>query len=119
MSRQFYCSQCGKHLTTFRKALPTYGTVIDLIDPHECSEEPIEFDLTPLHPSSFKPENVDNKFVQKLNELTPKLNQPKEGKLRDRRNDVPSSAPPNVLGILKNMQNSIPDKPLVSPESEE
>jgi len=117
--RQFYCSQCGKHLTTFRKALPTYGTVIDLIDPHECSEEPVEFDLTPLSVPAFNPEKSDKKFVQKLNELTPKtLGQINKEILRDRRDEVPSSAPSTVLGIIKSLQNSIPDK-MIPSESEE
>jgi hypothetical protein len=117
--RNFYCSQCGKHLTTFRKALPSHGTVIDLIDPHECSEEPVDFDLTPLNVPTFNPEKGDKKFVQKLNELTPKkLNTFFENDLKDRRDEIPSSAPPNVLGILKSLQNSIPDK-IISPESEE
>jgi len=63
-----YCANCGIRLPIFRKALPAFGKIIDLVEPHECSEEPVEIDLTPIDipPLEIGP---DNKYVQKLNAL--------------------------------------------------
>ena len=84
-----------------------------MVEPHECTEEPQELDLTPVQVPAFEPD-PEGKFVQNLNNLyKPKeegslLNQ----ELRDKRSDdqVKSSAPPSVLDTLKTMRNSTPEK---------
>ena len=43
-----YCANCGQRQPLFRKALPAYGRIIDLTEPHECTAEVQEFDLEPL-----------------------------------------------------------------------
>jgi hypothetical protein len=106
-----YCSNCGLRLTVIRKALPKYGRIIDLIEPHECLDEPVEFDLTPIEVPAFTsvPEKGKNKFVQKLNGLQPRT----EG-TGDRRNpehiksDASSIAPRTLLDSVKSMHNTTP-----------
>lgn len=100
MTKFVYCSECGMKLQVFKRALKGYGRIIDIINPHECSSEPIEIDLTPTEiPTKL---DSNGKFVQKLNNLRPsKVNQPD---LRDRRSEpeVKSSAPTNVIQRMKN-----------------
>jgi len=105
----FYCSKCGTRLTVHRKALPTHGRIIELVDPHECLDEPMPFDLSPIEVPHFDnvdaPEKEDNLFVQKLNELSKASgNAMPEAILEDRRDpkftkegSPKSSAPENLL----------------------
>lgn len=123
MSKSVYCSNCGQRLPVIRKAYPKLGRIIEMIEPHECTEEPQQLDLTPLEVPTFQQE-AEGKFVQSLNNL---YNQPKakeEGSLlgnglKDRRTEdqIKSSAPPSVLDTLKTMQNTTPEKdPTNEPE---
>lgn len=95
-----YCSECGTALVVTRKAIKSLGRIIDIIDPHECSEEPADLNLDPMPTPSAE----DGKFVQNLN----KLNVPS---IKDTRpNDqVKSSAPSNLLEQVKGFQNSRPE----------
>lgn len=96
-----HCSQCGQELPITRKALPKYGRIVDLIDPHECGEI-VEPDWSIV--SVPLPSSGTKKFVQKLNELQPP---PKEQPLRDLRNvsdDQKSSAPETILKAIKNFE---------------
>lgn len=127
---KIYCSNCGLLLKLTRKALPKYGTVLDLVDPHTCLEVPVDpasiiIDATPI--------GEIPKFVSSLNDLESSRNQGMarvhkenygEGKslrpssmtgtndLRDMRFDQqdkrPSTAPSSVLDQIKSMSNSIP-----------
>jgi len=118
MSKLTFCANCGKRLEVFKKAIPTYGRIIDLISPHECSDEPVEFDITPLDVPTFEPKGEDNKFVKKLNELSPKRLPNKDLDLRDRRptEQVKSTAPDSLLHNVRGMSNSTPANDLVDPE---
>lgn len=109
MSKLTYCANCGLRLKIYKKALPNYGRIIDLIEPHECTEEPVEFDVTPLDVPAFQPGEKDNKFVKKLNGLTPFPSNDKLD-LRDRRpsDQVKSTAPDSLLSNLRGMQNTPP-----------
>lgn len=66
-----YCAKCGTRLTLTRKALPKYGRIINLVKPHECPDEPVEFDLSPVDVPTFAEpvKEGDDKFVQNLNRL--------------------------------------------------
>jgi hypothetical protein len=107
-----YCANCGKPLQVFRKALPSHSRIIDLVEWHECLEEPLDLDLEPLtslQPSNIKEEGKD-KFVQKLNDLPVPQLLNTDSSLKDRRphDQVKSTAPPTVFDTLKSMQNSTP-----------
>lgn len=72
MTKVVYCSKCGKRLLIYRKALPAYGTIIELIEPHKCGTKVEDFDLSPLpyHPNVDElSKDENNKFVRKLNNL--------------------------------------------------
>ncbi len=107
-----YCSNCGLRLAVIRKALPKYGRIIDLIEPHKCLDEPVEFDLTPID-VSVPSVNSGNKnaFVQKLNELQPSSigteNLTDRRKTEDIKGDS-SSAPRTLLDNIKSMHNTTP-----------
>ena len=114
-----FCSNCGLRLAVIRKALPKYGRIIDLIEPHKCLDKPVEFDLTPVEVPTFTNvvEEGKNKFVQKLNELEPLPLLPPipgiEG-TGDKRNpehvksEGSSSAPRTLLDNVKAMHNTTP-----------
>ena len=111
MSKQYFCANCGLRLDVYRRAMPKYGRILELVTPHECSEEPVEFDLTPLDLPTPMPSEKENKFVKKLNELSPPppFHNPAID-LRDRRpiEQVKSSAPESLLTHLKGMPLTIP-----------
>ncbi len=110
-----YCSVCGQHIPVIRKAMPKFGTIIDLIEPHECLEEPVEFDLTPIDNKIIDVNKEKNKFVQNLNKLQPSKAF-STNELKDRRFEeseevkeekkVTSSAPDTVLDMIKQMETS-------------
>ena len=108
-----FCTNCGLRITVTRKALPKYGRIIDLIEPHECLDEPVEFDLTPIEVPAFTnvPERNKNAFVQKLNELQPSpigtKNLTDRRKTEDIKGDS-SSAPRTLLDNIKSMHNTTP-----------
>ncbi len=112
MSKVVYCSSCGTPLEITRKALPKYGRIIDLVPPHECSEELHDVELVPI--SVPLPKSEEGKFVQHLNELEPpqNLGAVSTEQLRDRRSAEyiknVSSAPISLLDQLSTLQNSIP-----------
>ena len=129
-----YCANCGTRLNVLRKALPKYAKIIDIVEYHECPNESVEIDLTPVDipPFDIQKEKGKNKFVQKLNDLQPSKHFDIQGTeigrvvggasigalstadLRDRRkseevkSDIDSTAPNSVLGQLKSMQNTTP-----------
>lgn len=131
MSQPVYCSNCGKRLNVLLKAMPKYGTIVRLVEYHECTPEPMELDLTPVDVPVFKPTEGKDKFVKKLNDLNPSPNIGgiSTEHLRDRRFDVEekkvkgaeikSTAPESLLNQLKSLENSIPASSLEEPESEE
>ena len=72
--KHVYCSRCGTRLAISRKALPKYGKIINIVEYHECPDEPVEIDLTPVDIPTFVsvPGDLDkNTFVQNLNGLLP------------------------------------------------
>jgi hypothetical protein len=136
MSRRFYCAECGKVLIVSRKALPKYATIIDVVEVHKCSKEPIEFDLEPVIDYS-QLARKDGKFVKKLNDLNPPAAKGIFGgvsteDLRDRRFDSgpaltkinkespKSTAPKSILNIIEQMElTNTPENSINDSESEE
>ncbi len=112
MGKIFHCSNCGLRLSIYRKAMPKYGRILELVIPHECSEEPVEFDLSPLDSPTTMPDEKDNKFVKKLNDLSlPSLRPASvDLDLRDRRptDQVKSSAPESLLTHMRGMLPTTP-----------
>jgi hypothetical protein len=118
---KLFCANCGLQLRTIRKAVPKYGTILDLVEPHTCLETPVD-PTTVLIEAPISTEDR-NKFVESLNGLKPPASPlgsidraPRRPSmtgtddLRDRRFDgkVPSIAPSSVLDQIKSMSNSIP-----------
>jgi hypothetical protein len=126
---KLYCSNCGVNLKLIRKALPKYGTVIDLVEPHKCLDSPVDPHTAIINAPVFEGES--DKFVKSLNELKPSDVHPMgvsfekrprvssmtgTDDLRDRRFDqeskIASTAPSSVLDQIKQMGNSIPSHDL-------
>lgn len=108
-----YCSKCGTCLAVTRKALPKYGKIINIINPHECPDEPIELNLTPVEIPSFGAveEKGENTFVQNLNGLLSSTTG--TDNLVDRRKaenvkGESSSAPRMLLDNIESMHNTAP-----------
>jgi len=121
MPKFVYCSVCGTKTEVTRKALKNYGRIVELIDPHKCLDEPIEFDLSPNEVPSYTTES-EKKFVKKLNGLSNPEGKalPTEG-IRDRRfEDVKLTAPQNLIENLKGLGNVEPENsPLDGYDGEE
>jgi hypothetical protein len=101
---RLYCSECGLRLNTARKAMRAYGTIIDVVEPHVCSEIPSEIDLGPI--STLKQPTIGGKFADKLDSIQP----PTQSPLVDQRpapslrNELGTSAP---IGILEGIRSQI------------
>jgi len=131
---KLYCANCGTQLRIIRKAVPSRGIILDLVEYHECLE-------TPADPSQVIVEapiasGDRNKFVKSINDLSPanessvKTFKSQERRpssmlgtddLRDRRFDnekIPSTAPSSVLDQIKQMGNSIPAHDVKEDDSE-
>ena len=121
-----YCSECGTRLNVMRKAMPKYGAVINVVEYHDCPDEPVELDLTPVDIPTFDPPEGKDQFVQKLNKLSPLTTSGDVSTedLRDRRgrehikDDSVSSAPKDLLDNMDSMQHSTPEnEPNGEPEN--
>ena len=118
-----FCANCGTRLNITRKAIPKYATIIDVVEFHECPEEPIPLDLTPIDIPSFKVKEDKNKFVENLNDLVPKSILAAMGApdLRDRRDEKDvkelgkTSAPDGLTSMIDNLQ---PTQPASDPGKE-
>ena len=144
MANELFCSECGLRLQVIRKAMPRFGRIVDLIEPHVCLEVPIEPSFEPNPMTPFTRE-AKGKFVQVLNKLEPgpgvwpdakKFGVPEGDTLQgnvpgfgmigtddlaDRRGPevVKSTAPQAIFTGLSQMQNSTPSHDLVEPEGNE
>lgn len=116
MSKIYFCANCGTRLNVFRKAMPKFGTIVDLVEFHECLDEPVEFDLAPVDVPRYAPKEGKDKFAQKLNELQPQsmLSAMSSTDLRDRRSDsdvksdIDTTAPQGLLNQMKSLTNTTP-----------
>lgn len=122
--KHLYCANCGQRLTVTRLALPKYGTIIDTVNYHECLDEPVEINLQANPAPAF---TEKNKFISKMGHSEGSLSRPVRmigtDDLRDRRfeNEITkSTAPVNVLSMLKTIEGSIPvHDSMPEPESED
>lgn len=109
MSKFVYCSQCGTRLPRYRKAIKEIPTIIEMIDPHVCPDEPVPLDLGPSEMIEFV--EPSGKFAESLKDMKARgvPGQISTADLRDRRSkpDVKSSAPLSVLDQLKSMNPSV------------
>jgi len=121
--KKLHCSNCGLQLKLIRKAMPKYGTILDLVEPHKCLETPID-PHTIIVEAPILTGDCD-KFVKSLNGLnlpnSDNIREPRRfsmtgtDDLRDRRFDqakTPSTAPSSVLDQIKQLGNSIPSHDL-------
>jgi hypothetical protein len=110
-----YCANCGTRLNILRKALPKFGLIVNVVEYHECLDEPIELDLKPIDIPIFKEVKDKNKFVQNLNDLSTSksiIGEVDSNTLRDRRFEnakelkEPSkvSTPSEVLNLINSMK---------------
>jgi len=112
-----YCANCGLKLHLVRRAVPKYGTVVNIVLYHKCLDLPISYEDDIL---ADKIEGAD-KFVQSLNELckpfvvSPSPSKPSRSfgtdDLRDRRfekDEVKSTAPSSILDLINKPQPSSP-----------
>ena len=110
--RQVYCANCGTRLNIIQKALPKFGVTVAIAEYHECLDEPIELNLTPIEIPKFENPEGKDKFVQNLDKLDIPigLTQLVDGGLRDRRpNDqVKSNAPKSVLDRVRQHIGTMP-----------
>ena len=110
MANFIYCSACGHKSLVHRKALPNYGKIIDVIEPHVCTEEVQELDLKPMEVRT-QPLKGSNKFVDYLNELKPKVKDIFEPTGDKRSKEfIKSSAPESIISNLKSLQNLTPSR---------
>jgi len=108
-----YCSNCGKALPIRRKAMPKFAKILDIIDPHECSEN--------LEMPELTPTNVpmrEGKLEKELNKMSPKpsVYGVSTDNLRDRRigavdlreqtNNAPKSILDSLIKPTKNEEGS-------------
>jgi hypothetical protein len=100
----------------YRKALPKYASIVELVEPHTCLPQAIDFDLSPSEVPVYTPKApVDN---------LPKFGMASTSNLRDRRfesdSDIKSVAPESIRSMIDSMANSQPSKPLTDlPEGED
>lgn len=146
---KLYCSNCGLQLKIIRKAMPKFGTIIDLVEPHKCLETPIDPNTIIVEAPVFIGDR--DKFVKSLNKLIPTNigreigHSHSEGKslrpssmtgtdgLRDSLYQLPkdhrfdpepkpglkSTAPKTLLNIIEGIENSTPERDIINPKSEE
>jgi len=96
MARKYYCAKCGKELTLIRK--PAKGTVLNLIEPHECEGYAIK--------ESDKPTVLE--IIEKLGHYNPAaINEDSKSTSKgwltggDKRKDVISTAPSSIIDAVK------------------
>lgn len=130
MSKIVYCANCGTRLNIARKALPKFGKIIEIVEYHECTDEPVDFDLTPVNIPTFGMTPGKDKFVQKINDLSPQAVAMRahdmDEELRDRRfedktsdGQVKTTAPQSILGMIDKMIPTESERELIEEEGDE
>ncbi len=111
-----FCANCGTRLLVFRKALPQFNTIVDMVEQHECPEEPVELNLKPNKAHVFT-QQPKGKFAKKLEDLQPTPRFPiptlDEAGLKDRRPtkdvienpDPLTPAPKGALDLIKGLED--------------
>jgi len=122
MPKKVYCAQCGEELLFILKAIPTKGLIITMVEPHTCKEETEEFPYKD-EKGAIIPKDKEEKsdvatlfdsfeFVQKSNKLNKRLTIPQEtGDKRSDQVDLNSSAPSNILDVVRSGQTDLRTPP--------
>ena len=111
MANFIYCSACGHKSLVHRKALPNFGRIIDITEPHVCTEEIQELDLKPMEVPTQTIKGENNKFVDKINELKPKTKDIFEPTGDKRSKEfIKSSAPESIISNIRSLQNITPSR---------
>ena len=69
MSKFLFCAECAKRLEVTRHAVVKLGRIIDVVTPHVCTEQPVEFDFSETVTIPQFITTAKGKFDRKLNEL--------------------------------------------------
>ena len=124
MAKKYYCAKCGTELAVKAKAIPRAGTVVHLVQPHDCTEDASEETMQSLGLDKEQPSVAEElrinemfkgfDFVQKLNKATEVETPSEPGDLRpksSRREElVTSTAPEGALGAAKSPPPSTPER---------
>ena len=111
MANFIYCSACGHKSLVHRKALLNFGRIIEIIEPHVCTEEVQEVDLKPMEVPNQPIKNENNKFIEKINELNPKPKNVFEPTGDKRPKEfIKSSAPESIISNIRSLQNLAPSQ---------
>jgi hypothetical protein len=98
-----YCTKCNFKSPVIRKAMPKYATIIDVVEPHECTKEAWPLDLTESPITQFVDRQKGQKSVQKSNDLSrPEGSTLFDRDLKDRRDEPKqvTTAPGSILGAI-------------------
>jgi hypothetical protein len=120
--KYIYCSQCNFKSPVIRKAMPKYATIIDVVEPHDCTKEAWPLDLTETPITQFVDRQKEQKSVQKLNDLSrPEGSTLFDHDLRDRRDEPKqvTTAPPGALGMLRSGEPSSPSHDMFDLDEDE
>lgn len=111
-----YCAQCGMEVINFRKVLRRQKIIVDLVEPHTCSELTLPPDVEKEEELSLTEASTVNKeehfkdfdLVQKLNGLNPakSTDVPEPGDQRPAdqvKKPVTSAAPASIMEQIKSM----------------
>ena len=108
MAKHYYCSKCGVELVYTRRAVPGKGTILDLIEPHECDgyaineapdgKETVKEILDKLKPIKFIP---DDGKPREANSSQINLWPSVSGDKRSKEHQLTSSAPASLQNLAK------------------
>jgi len=124
MSNLIYCAKCGKALQIYRKAMPGFNRIIDIVEPHKCGTKVKDIDLgepTVIPMPVNLDENEDYKFVQKLNDLKPSsISGTGDRRAKEHvKSDRNSSAPDSLVDNMFNLGNTVPEGDISKEPDEE
>jgi hypothetical protein len=106
MAKIFHCSECGARLDSARKVLKNKQVILNLIIPHDCSDEFIE-NIT----DADEPVNVVKMDLAETEKKVAAAHFPniEPGDRRDK-DKVKSTAPANLLDQVKSGIASTPER---------
>ena len=109
-----YCSNCGQPLEIKRKALVKYSMIIDMVPPHNCSEEPKSLEELGVKLNPISVDRTGNKFDEKLSDLNRKAPianiEPGDRRPKDQIKDT-TIAPQGILdAVRQNKEIAIPSE---------
>lgn len=108
--KDYRCGNCGQSLNVKPTAIPGAGKIVNIVDYHECLEEPLPLDIEPVEIPTISVEKQG--FTETIRSLNPSAVQGSVStlELRDRRapEQIKSTAPDSLLGQMNSFGNSNP-----------